>query len=172
MIRAQEIVDLTEDALQIRLPGTLYKVSERVITVSENPSSVSAALLDLKHDIRNLSEWRTNKLLRFFADFDSMKTYVWVSYLAVHNELLSEIFSSPRVESLLYGFWSIPDKMTEITWADESIVGHRNFQKYMKIFLSRYGNFKLDSIWMERGMKSGKEFRDWDSFLNYRSDEE
>jgi hypothetical protein len=171
MIHARDILSLTEESNQIRLPGTLYGVSERVITISENPSSISAALTDLKRDIRNLPEWYNNKILRFFADFDSMKTYVWVSYLAVHNEVLPELFSSPQAESLLYGFWSIPDKQTEITWADESIVDHKNFPKYMKIFLSRYGNFKLDSIWMERGMKPGKEFRDWDSFLNYRSDE-
>jgi hypothetical protein len=167
MIQAKEILYLLESSFPVRLPSAYG--GNRDVTISENPRSIKDALNDLRGDIRSLgSQWTSEKMLRFLVDFNTESTYVWVSYLAVHNEMLSKL-NIQGTSSLLYGYWDIERRTTEISWAEDSITEHSNFLRYIKTFIRRFGDFRLDSIWVESsGSHPGVEYRDWESFMNHK----
>jgi hypothetical protein len=163
MIKTRHVLTLLETVRSVNLK-TYGK--DRTLTISEDPNSIQDILSDLKEDIRdNWADWTSNRLLRFFLDFDNQVSYWRVAALANHNEVLHKLHLRPF--SQFYGFVVTDKQEIEITSAQDVIRNHKNFSSTMTKFLSRFGNLRLKYFYLEStNGKPDKTYRSWDGFLN------
>jgi hypothetical protein len=97
--------NIIQELKQLKEEWSVIKIGKTPVSISDNPSSFSEVMRDLKDDIRDpLVNFRQEPLLRFLYNPEKDSLIVWCSYRANHmdfskskSDILGTIDASRRI---------------------------------------------------------------------------